>query len=210
MWAPRVPVFPVYSWAPMSHRWSDLCWGAVCMQTIWNGGTFICVMSQPARVRFCSPWERPSLSTIVMSLRSAFPSSQHAWPVERVDGQHFQWHCNRREEVRRLTQMPPPQTDRVSQSPCLYNFHQNLTPCPAGWFKVIPQSYHEQDRGQRIQPAGGKVLATLILTVLVWLLHGPLSTIYYHFFHLWVSSLEKMSQSPTVGSLSQRPPHCAF
>ena len=82
--------------------------------------------------------------------------------------------------MRRLTQMTPPQIDRVSQSPCLHDFHQNLTPCPAGCFKVIPQSYHEQDWGQRIQPAGGKVLATLILTVLVWLLHW--SPIYYHFF----------------------------
>lgn len=47
------------------------------------------------------------------------------------------------EEVRRLTQMTPPQSDKVSQSPCLYNFHQNLTPCPAGWFKVIPHSCNE-------------------------------------------------------------------
>lgn len=56
------------------------------MQTIWNGGTLhLCdVTACKSEVR------QPLGKTISLNNFDVSQSSQHAGPVERVDGQHFQ------------------------------------------------------------------------------------------------------------------------
>jgi hypothetical protein len=109
-----------------------------------GAGGVLCsfMMSQPARVRRLSKhWERISPWTVRL-LRIAAPRLQHTrgdgtWPLLSS--------CREQSEKanqKACIQMTPPQSDQDLRG-CLYNFYQNLIPCPASWFKVTPQGYNE-------------------------------------------------------------------